>query len=139
MVITDPHIKQSPFYPVYMNGKGLEAQTDPDGVMRTSVFVKSQYMIPFVGQCWPGQSVWIDFLNSRGREYWASLYAYSFFAGTDSNFHVWIDMNEPSVFSGPEGTMPKTNRHVLPMHEPLQVLHRDVHNVYGLFMTMATH
>ncbi len=83
--------------------------------------------------------MWIDFLNSRGRDYWASLYSYSAFAGTDSNFHIWIDMNEPSVFTGPEGTMPKTNRHVISLKEPLQVLHRDVHNVYGLLMTMATH
>lgn len=48
-------------------------------------------------------------------------------------------MNEPSVFSGPEGTMPKTNRHLLADDKPLQVLHRDVHNVYGLLMTMATY
>lgn len=71
VVITDPHIKQSPFYHVYMGGKSLEAVLDTDGTMRTSIFVKSQYMIPFIGQCWPGQSVWIDFLNKRGRDYWA--------------------------------------------------------------------
>ena len=49
VVITDPHVKQSPLYSVYMNGKGLETQVDSDGVMRSSIFVKSQYMIPFIG------------------------------------------------------------------------------------------
>jgi len=41
VVITDPHIKQSPFYHVYMGGKGLETVSDTDGTMRTSIFVKS--------------------------------------------------------------------------------------------------
>ena len=48
-------------------------------------------------------------------------------------------MNEPSVFNGPEGTMPKSAKHVLADKEKTQVYHRDVHNAYGLMMTKATH
>ena len=70
-------------------------------------------MYTFTGNCWPGTSVWIDYFNSRARDYWASLYSYDQFKGTSNLFGIWIDMNEPSVFSGPEGTMPKTAKHVL--------------------------
>lgn len=41
-------------------------------------------------------------------------------------------MNEPSVFTGPEGTMPKDNLHG-------NIEHRDVHNLYGMLMMMSTH
>lgn len=63
--------------------------------------------------CWPGESVFIDFMNSVGRSFWSSLYSYEYFNGTDENTHVWLDMNEPSVFDGPEGTMPKDALHIL--------------------------
>lgn len=48
-------------------------------------------------------------------------------------------MNEPSVFGGPEGTMPKTSKHVLDDDFATQILHRDVHNAYGLMMSKATY
>jgi alpha 1,3-glucosidase len=42
-------------------------------------------------------------------------------------------MNEPSVFTGPEITMPKDNLH----YE--QVEHRDIHNAYGMLQHRATY
>jgi alpha 1,3-glucosidase len=48
-------------------------------------------------------------------------------------------MNEPSVFNGPEGTLPKSSKHVLNDANVTQVLHRDVHNAYGLLMARATY
>ena len=41
-------------------------------------------------------------------------------------------MNEPSVFNGPEITMPKDNIH----NEGWE--HRDVHNMYGFWMANAS-
>lgn len=41
-------------------------------------------------------------------------------------------MNEPAVFLGPEGTMPKSNLHG-------EAEHRDVHNLYGMLMQKATY
>lgn len=41
-------------------------------------------------------------------------------------------MNEPSVFSGPEGTMPKGNLHG-------EFEHRDLHNIYGMLMMKGTY
>jgi alpha 1,3-glucosidase len=40
-------------------------------------------------------------------------------------------MNEPSVFTGPEGTMPKGNQHG-------DAEHRDLHNLYGMLMMKST-
>lgn len=37
-------------------------------------------------------------------------------------------MNEPSVFNGPEVTMPKDNKHNTPAGT---FEHRDVHNLYA--------
>ena len=48
----------------------------------------------------------------------------------------WIDMNEPTLFNGPEGSMPKNTIHRVNGKE---VRHRDVHNAYGLMMTQATY
>eukprot|EP00884_Botryococcus_braunii_P010405 jgi/Botrbrau1/19366/Bobra.0338s0001.1 len=41
-------------------------------------------------------------------------------------------MNEPSVFNGPEITMPKDNRHFG------EVEHRELHNLYGMLYHQAT-
>lgn len=96
-------------------------------------------MYEYTGTCWPGNSVWVDFFNGRARQFWKEQYKYDSFIGTNSLFHIWIDMNEPSVFGGPEGTMPKTSKHVLDDDFATQILHRDVHNAYGLMMSKATY
>lgn len=46
-------------------------------------------------------------------------------------------MNEPSVFDGPEGTLPKNVLHYIDAET--KVYHRDVHNMYGVLMTKATY
>lgn len=40
---------------------------------------------------------------------------------------IWNDMNEPSVFDGPEKTMPKDAVHYG------GVEHRELHNLYGFY------
>ena len=56
----------------------------------------------FNGQCWPGNSVYLDFMNSEGRTFWADLYNNEWLLGLDKSqmkrIHAWLDMNEPSVF-----------------------------------------
>lgn len=46
------------------------------------------------------------------------------------NLYIWNDMNEPSIFNGPEITMIKDT-----LHGPWE--HRDVHNLYGLYVVSA--
>ena len=55
--------------------------------------------------------MWVDFLNENAANYWKSLYQYDKFRGTSKIFNFWIDMNEPSVFSGDELTMDKKAIH----------------------------
>jgi alpha 1,3-glucosidase len=52
-------------------------------------------------------------------------------------------VNEPSVFSGPEITMPKDTLHIDPESTDSYLAtkgieHREVHNIYGLAYVMAT-
>jgi alpha 1,3-glucosidase len=67
------------------------------------------------------------------REYYMGLYDLNKFEGTTSDVHIWNDMNEPSVFNGPEVTMPKDLVHYGGWE------HRDVHNINGLVYTLATY
>lgn len=48
---------------------------------------------------------------------------------------IWNDMNEPSVFYSPTGTLPLD---VVHEREGNPTDHREVHNVYGQLMTQAT-
>ena len=47
------------------------------------------------------------------------------------NLYTWNDMNEPSVFNGPEVTMHKDA-----MHGAWE--HRDVHNLYGFYVVSTS-
>lgn len=50
--------------------------------------------------------------------------------GSMENLYTWNDMNEPSVFNGPEVTMHKDA-----VHGAWE--HRDVHNLYGFYVVSA--
>eukprot|EP00435_Cladocopium_sp_Y103_P036935 s2240_g9.t1 len=79
----------------------------------------------FHGFCWPGPSVYPDFCSLEARAEWAKLF--DFKAG-----ELWREMrNEPSVFDGPEITLPKDTRHRCG-DEILE--HREVHNLYGFWV-----
>ncbi|KAK2608392.1 glucosidase II [Conoideocrella luteorostrata] len=114
VVIIDPHIKKVDGYPVSSNmlSKDLAVHNKEDEI--------------FEGWCWPGSSNWVDCFNPKANEWWKTLFKYDFFKGTLENTFLWNDMNEPSVFNGPETTMPKDNIHFGNWE------HRDVHNLNGL-------
>lgn len=61
----------------------------------------------FIGDCWPGRSIWLDYLNPKARELWASFYSLDYYKETTNEVFIWNDMNEPSVFDGFETTMAK--------------------------------
>ena len=46
--------------------------------------------------------------------------------------YTWNDMNEPSVFNGPEITMHKDAQHADGWE------HRDVHNLYGFYVVSVS-
>ena len=120
VTIIDPHLKADMGYSVYADAK------------RQGLFVKTKDGADFEGHCWPGGSSWLDYLNPTVRDYWASRFLPQNYQGSTQHLYTWNDMNEPSVFNGPEITMQKDLLH----HGNTE--HRDVHNLYGYYMTMAT-
>ena len=91
---------------VYWTGNWLENYD-----YSNSIFVKNCKGDSFKGKCWPGESVWIDFLNENASNFWSSMYKYTSFKGTTKIYQFWNDMNEPSVFDSIQGTMPLSNYH----------------------------
>jgi alpha 1,3-glucosidase len=66
------------------------------------------------------------------RDWWADQFAFDQYEGTTPSMYFWNDMNEPSVFNGPEVTMHKDNKHFGGFE------HRDVHNIYGMWQQAST-
>lgn len=122
MAIIDPHIKNDKNYAI-----GNELVDKVFGVMdKTGKKV-------YEGWCWPGSSHWIDCFNPAARAWWKTLFDFKKFVGSMPNTWIWNDMNEPSVFNGPETTMPKDNIH----YDNWE--HRDVHNLNGMTFHNATY
>ncbi|KAM4829654.1 neutral alpha-glucosidase C isoform 3-T3 [Thomomys bottae] len=79
-----------------------------------------------------GLSSYLDFTNPKVREWYSGLFAFSAYQESTDILFVWNDMNEPSVFKGPELTMQKNAIH----HGGWE--HRELHNIYGLYQQMST-
>ncbi|XP_006883279.1 PREDICTED: neutral alpha-glucosidase C [Elephantulus edwardii] len=120
VVISDPHIKVDPNYSLYIQAK------------EQGFFVKNHEGGDFEGICWPGLSSYLDFTNPKVREWYSSLFAFPVYQDSTDILFIWNDMNEPSVFRGPEQTMQKNAIH----HGNWE--HRELHNIYGFYQQMAT-
>ncbi|KAI7856514.1 glycosyl hydrolases family 31-domain-containing protein [Circinella umbellata] len=120
VVIIDPHIKRADNYRICEEAK------------KDGLFVKQPNGNDYEAWCWPGQSSWVDFYNPEAREWWKEQFKFNKFIGTQENVHVWNDMNEPSVFNGPEITMQKEMIH----HGNWE--HRVLHNLYSLLSFQST-
>lgn len=145
VVIIDPHLKRVQSYPVYKEATELD------------VLSKTKDGNEYEGWCWSGSSAWVDFFNPKSWDWWKTLFKTvqpggDKFAWTDStnDVYIWNDMNEvrltahfglhlthhvrqPSIFNGPEISMPRDNIHYGGWE------HRDVHNINGmLFVSFVT-
>lgn len=118
----DPGVKVEKDYAVY------EAGSNGDHWVQTAGHKE------FNGKVWPGPCAFPDFTRPETRTWWSGLYKDFMATGIDG---VWNDMNEPSVFDGPNGSMPEDNWHrgggVLPAGK-----HLRYHNVYGMLMVKAS-
>jgi alpha 1,3-glucosidase len=121
VTIVDPHIKSDSNYPIYAEAKDK------------NFFVKDKSGNNLDGWCWPGSSAWPDFLDEEVKKWWASKFSLEHYTGTTLDTFTWNDMNEPSMFNGPEITFPKDALH-LNGYE-----HRVVHNIYGQNQVKATY
>lgn len=120
VTIIDPGIKDEKGYRVYDSG------------VNENVFVKNPNGNYFIGQVWPGDCVFPDFLNEKTRNWWGEQYRFLIGCGVDG---FWNDMNEPSVFNTPNKTFPLDAVNEL---DSGTAEHSEVHNVYGMEMARAT-
>ena len=128
VTILDPHPKKEPGYAPYDSGlAGDHFVKNPDG----SVYEAPVW--PALAEKNPGPSVFPDFSRAATREWWGDLHRGLVEAGVAG---IWNDMNEPAVFRDPAHTMPLDLRHD---NEGQPTDHREIHNVYGMLMTLATH
>ncbi|WP_353330856.1 TIM-barrel domain-containing protein [Bacteroides sedimenti] len=118
----DPGVKAEKGYFVYDSGSvGKHWVLNNDGK-------------EYNGSVWPGKCAFPDFTRPETRNWWGGLYKDFMATGIDG---VWNDMNEPSVFDGPDGTMPEDNLHRGGEGVP-SGSHLRYHNVYGMLMVKAS-
>ncbi len=120
VTIVDPHLKREGGYHIY------------DGARAAGHLVQDKDGNEFDGWCWPGSSVYLDFTNENARSWWADQFALDKYEGSTLDLFTWNDMNEPSVFNGPEVSMRKDVKAVNGQE------HREWHNLYGFYQQMAT-
>jgi alpha-glucosidase len=127
VTIVDPHPKKQPGFPPYDSGlAGDHFVRNPDG----SIFEGPVW--PSNAEKDPGPSVFPDFSRPATRNWWGGLFKDLVDIGVAG---IWNDMNEPTVFHTPSGTMPLDVRHD---NEGSPTDHREIHNVYGMLMSRAT-
>ena len=121
VTIIDPHMKRDDNYYIHKEAtaKGLYIK-DKDGEK------------DYDGWCWPGSSSYLDFTAEHVRSWWADQFHYNKYIGSTSTLFTWNDMNEPSVFNGPEVSMQKDLRNLNGEE------HREWHNLYGMLFHRAT-
>ncbi len=118
----DPGVKVDDNYFVYSSGK------------KAGIFVSDPYGNEFHGKVWPGDCAFPDFTRPETRSWWGGLYKDFMNFGIDG---IWNDMNEPSVFDGPGGTMPENCIHLGGGNLPAG-RHSMWHNAYGRLMVEAS-
>jgi alpha-glucosidase len=169
VAITDPHIAYTPddpTYAPYQSGMAQGSASGPSNISHFPIdadsrktrhperfsakdpsplsnvthdaFAHNPDGSLFVGKVWPGASVFPDFTREKVRDWWGSLYQ-QFASWGIAGF--WNDMNEPSVFDGPNKTMPLDTVHRIEDagFVTRTATHREVHNIYGMENTRATY
>lgn len=101
-------------------------------------FVKMPDGSTYTGVVWPGPSVFPDFTQASTRDWWGTLLSTFMQDGVAG---IWNDMNEPAIFDVPSKTMPDDVQHRIdePGFRKRTANHLEIHNVYGMENTRATH
>lgn len=115
--IVDPAIKVDPGWEVYDEGLAAGHFLGTDGE-------------PWVGEVWPGESVFPDFTDPSTRSWWGRLLTPDLGYGIAG---FWLDMNEPSEFT--LGTVPDT---LEAKGDGVPLTMAQAHNLYALLEAQAT-
>jgi alpha-glucosidase len=121
VAIIDPGLKADPQWDIYQAGvAGGHFLTTNDG-------------LPFVGEVWPGPSVFPDFTQLKTRTWWGSLFT----AVADVGIRgIWLDMNEPANFL--EEHFHTVPGEVTAAGDGAPISMDGVHNSYALAEAMAS-
>jgi alpha-glucosidase len=114
ITIIDPGVKYEPGYWVF--DQGLERD----------VFCKTEGGDTYIGQVWPGNTAFPDFVTEEARAWWGELNAAHVRSGLAG---IWNDMNEPAT-----GTIPSSRM----LFGRGEHSHERYHNQYALLMAMGT-
>jgi len=114
ITIIDPGVKAEPGYEVF--DRGLER----------GVFCRTEGGDVYIGQVWPGDTAFPDFVTEEARAWWGELNAAHVQSGLAG---IWNDMNEPAT-----GVIPPDRMRFGGGAHP----HETFHNQYALLMAMGT-
>ena len=120
VAIVDPHLKVEETFDLYREARDRQ------------LLVRDRDGHEFQGACWPGNSAYPDWTDPTTRAWWSDRMQYDAYQGSTPSLFIWNDMNEPSVFDGPEISLDRDARHLNGQE------HRELHNVFGFFYHMAT-
>ncbi|KAI0233712.1 hypothetical protein L0F63_002149 [Massospora cicadina] len=112
VLIIDPAIARNDTYPAYIDG------------LKKDVFLKNPDGSTYVGQVWPGYTVFPDWFAKNTQQWWTQHIAT--FMRDVAVDGLWIDMNEPASFC--QGSC-GSNRSDLPQGYPEP--NYAIHNHYG--------
>lgn len=121
VVVIDPHLKVDYGYPLF------------EKAFNSRYLIRTRIDSEYTGQCWPGDSAYVDFLNPWARVWWETLFEFNKYPGSTLTLYVWNDMNEPTVFEVPDRTCPKD---VVHYH---RYENREIHNLYGQLMISSSY
>jgi alpha-glucosidase len=114
ITIVDPGVKHDPGYWVY------------DQAVERDVLCRTEGGDVYIGQVWPGNTTFPDFVTEEARAWWGELNAAHVRSGLAG---IWNDMNEPAT-----GVIaPEKMRFGRGVHS-----HERYHNQYALLMAMGT-
>jgi alpha-glucosidase len=128
VAIVDPGIKTDKKYGVYTSGTNLGVYVM---ITNKSKSAASPWKI-YTGSVWPGLCAFPDFTKPATFKWWQSHHPVLVNLGIDG---FWNDMNEPSVFNVPGGTMAGD---AVQDNNGTPTEHMYLHNIYGLTMISAT-
>ena len=117
VTIVNPGVKAETGSPVFDDGR------------RRNLFCKTESGNLYVGQVWPGRTVFPDFSRAETRAWWSELNAKHVESGIAG---IWNDMNEPATGDVEPFSM-RFDR------DGANHPHERFHNQYALLMAMSTH
>jgi alpha-glucosidase len=114
ITIIDPGVKYEPGYWVF------------DQAVERDVLCRTEGGDVYIGQVWPGDTAFPDFVTEEGRKWWGELNAAHVQSGLAG---IWNDMNEPATGNIPPERM---------RFDAGRASHERFHNQYALLMAMGT-